>query len=132
MNLPAITEQLTAAGRAIEHDSFAIIDAEAGPHEYAADQWAVVRRLIHTSADFDFNGLTVFHSNAMRAGTDAVHNGATVVTDTEMICVGLSAPRLAHFGNQPRRRGVNPKAVRLVAVAYAATFILFEANCCTS
>ena len=98
MNLPAITEQLTAAGRAIEHDSFAIIDAEAGPHEYAADKWAMVRRLIHTSADFDFNGLTAFHPEAMRAGTDAVQNGATVVTDTEMICVGLSAPRLAHFG----------------------------------
>ena len=33
-----ITEQLTAAGRAIEHDSFAIIDAEAGPHDYTAEQ----------------------------------------------------------------------------------------------
>jgi precorrin-8X/cobalt-precorrin-8 methylmutase len=36
------TEQLTAAGRAIEHDSFAIIDQEAGAHSYDAAQWAVV------------------------------------------------------------------------------------------
>ena len=33
-----VTEQLTEAGRAIEHDSFAIIDAEAGPHGYTAEQ----------------------------------------------------------------------------------------------
>ena len=94
-----ITEQLTAAGRAIEHDSFAIIDAEAGRHDYAPDQWPLVRRLIHTSADFDFNGLTVFHADAMDAGLAAVRKGGTpIVTDTEMICVGLSKPRLAHFG----------------------------------
>ena len=46
-----VTEQLTAAGRAIEHDSFAIIDAEAGPHAYTAEQWPLVRRMIHANAD---------------------------------------------------------------------------------
>jgi precorrin-8X/cobalt-precorrin-8 methylmutase len=56
-----ITEQLTAAGRAIEHDSFAIIDAEVGQHAYTAEQWPLVRRMIHASADFEFNGLTAFH-----------------------------------------------------------------------
>ncbi|MFT3962641.1 precorrin-8X methylmutase [Propionivibrio sp.] len=94
-----ITEQLTAAGRAIEHDSFSIIDAEAGPHAYTAEQWPLVRRMIHANADFEFNGLTVFHPEAMRAGLAAVLQGGTpVVADVEMICVGLSAPRLGHFG----------------------------------
>ena len=94
-----ITEQLTAAGRAIEHDSFSIIDAEAGPHAYTAEQWPLVRRMIHANADFEFNGLTVFHPEAMRAGLAAVLKGGTpVVADVEMICVGLSAPRLGHFG----------------------------------
>ncbi|MER2526465.1 MAG: precorrin-8X methylmutase [Candidatus Competibacter denitrificans] len=94
-----ITEQLTAAGRAIEHDSFAIIDAEAGPHHYTAEQWPLVRRMIHATADFEFNGLTVFHPDAMQAGLQAVHKGGTpLVADVEMICVGLSQPRLAHFG----------------------------------
>ena len=94
-----VTEQLTAAGRAIEHDSFAIIDAEAGPHAYTAEQWPLVRRMIHANADFEFNGLTLFHADAMRAGLAAVLKGGTpVVADTEMICVGLSKPRLAHFG----------------------------------
>ena len=99
MTTNTITEQLTAAGRAIEHDSFSIIDAEAGPHNYTAEQWPVVRRMIHANADFDFNGLTKFHPEAMRAGLAAILKGSTpVVADTEMICVGLSKPRLAHFG----------------------------------
>ena len=99
MNANIITEQLTSAGRAIEHDSFAIIDSEAGPHDYSAEQWPLVRRMIHANADFEFNGLTAFHSDAMQAGLRAVLKGGTpVVADVEMICVGLSRPRLAHFG----------------------------------
>ena len=94
-----VTEQLTAAGRAIEHDSFAIIDAEVGSHDYTAEQWPLVRRMIHANADFEFNGLTAFHPAAMQAGLAAVLKGGTpVVADVEMICVGLSAPRLKHFG----------------------------------
>lgn len=94
-----VTEQLTAAGRAIEHDSFSIIDAEAGPHNYTAEQWPLVRRMIHANADFEFNGLTAFHPAAMQAGLAAVLKGGTpIVADVEMICVGLSAPRLKHFG----------------------------------
>ena len=99
MTANTVTEQLTAAGRAIEHDSFAIIDAEAGPHAYTAEQWPLVRRMIHANADFEFNGLTAFHPAVMQAGLRAVLEGGTpIVADVEMICVGLSAPRLQHFG----------------------------------
>ena len=99
MTTNTITEQLTAAGRAIEHDSFAIIDAEVGPHSYTDEQWPLVRRMIHANADFEFNGLTVFHPDVMQAGLAAVLKGGTlIVADVEMICVGLSKPRLAHFG----------------------------------
>ncbi|WP_323142597.1 precorrin-8X methylmutase [Massilia phyllosphaerae] len=94
-----VTEQLTRAGQAIEHDSFAIIDAEAGTHAYTEQQWPIVRRMIHANADFDFNGLTDFHSNAIDAGIEAMlAGGRPVVADVEMICSGLSQPRLAHFG----------------------------------
>jgi precorrin-8X/cobalt-precorrin-8 methylmutase len=99
MSAHLVTEQLTAAGRAIEHDSFAIIDAEAGPHAYRADEWPVVRRMIHANADFEFNGLTGFHPDAVRAGLAAILRGGTpIVADVEMIRVGLSRPRLTHFG----------------------------------
>jgi precorrin-8X/cobalt-precorrin-8 methylmutase len=98
LNSNVVTEQLTAAGRAIEHDSFAVIDREVVSHTYAADQWPIVRRMIHANADFDFNGLTDFHPNAVEFGVAAVLSRKTrVVADVEMICVGLSAPRLAHF-----------------------------------
>lgn len=94
-----VTEQLTAAGRAIEHDSFAVIDREVASHSYTPDQWPIVRRMIHANADFDFNGMTDFHPQAVAAGVAAVLSHDTrVVADVEMICVGLSLPRLGHFG----------------------------------
>lgn len=94
-----VTEQLTRAGRAIEHDSFAIIDTEAGQHAYTPEQWQIVRRMIHANADFDFNGLTAFHPDAVDAGVKAIRvGGIHIVADVEMICSGLSQPRLEHFG----------------------------------
>lgn len=94
-----ITEQLTPAGAAIEHSSFAIIDDEAGPHNYTEEQWPLVRRMIHATADFEFNGLARFHPDAMRAGMEAVLRGnTTIIADVEMISVGLSPIRLKHFG----------------------------------
>ena len=115
MTTNTVTEQLTAAGRAIEHDSFAIIDAEAGAHDqYSAEQWPLVRRMIHANADFDFNGLTAFHPDAMRAGLAAVLKGGTpVVADVEMICVGLSRPRLAHFGMSTHHYISDPDVIEL-------------------
>lgn len=102
MSLPlnnTVTEQLTEAGRAIEHDSFAVIDREVGPHPYTAQQWPIVRRMIHANADFDFNGLSDFHPQAVAAGLAAIRGRRSrVVADVEMICVGLSRPRLGHFG----------------------------------
>ncbi|HET6720407.1 MAG TPA: precorrin-8X methylmutase [Rhodocyclaceae bacterium] len=94
-----VTEQLTTAGQAIEHDSFAIIDAEVGRHAYTQAQWPIVRRMIHATADFEFNGLAEFHPLAVETGLAAVlRGGINLVADVEMIKVGLSAPRLEHFG----------------------------------
>ncbi len=95
-----VTEQLTHAGQTIEHDSFAIVDREAGAHAYTDAQWQIVRRMIHATADFEFNGLTRFHPQAVQAGLEAIAAGAPIVADVEMIGAGLSRPRLAHFGVQ--------------------------------
>ncbi|WP_347987755.1 precorrin-8X methylmutase [Methylomonas sp. AM2-LC] len=97
------TEQLTQAGQQIEHDSFAIVDSEVGSHTYQQDQWQIVRRMIHATADFEFNGLTEFSDNAVEVGVRAILAGAPIVADVEMICVGLSQPRLAHFGIKPHQ-----------------------------
>ncbi|MFV1982808.1 MAG: precorrin-8X methylmutase [Thiohalomonadales bacterium] len=93
-----ITEQLTPAGQKIEHDSFSIVDQETGTHSYQHDQWQIVRRMIHATADFEFNGLVKFHPDAVTAGINAINNCANIIADVEMICVGLSKPRLKHFG----------------------------------
>ena len=99
MSNNSITEQLTAAGAAIEHDSFSIIDREVRHHDYTAEQWPLVRRMIHATADFEFNGLAAFHPEAVAAGIEAVLRGGTpIVVDVEMISAGLSAVRLKHFG----------------------------------
>ncbi len=92
-----ITEQLTKAGQKIEHDSFSIVDQEVGSHSYQNEQWQIVRRMIHATADFEFNGLVKFHPDAVSAGINAINNGANIVADVEMICVGLSKPRLNYF-----------------------------------
>jgi len=98
MSQNTVTEQLTQAGQKIEHDSFAIVDNEVGPHSYTDAQWNIVRRMIHATADFEFNGLARFQFQAVEAGLAAILAGAPIVADVEMICVGLSKPRLSHFG----------------------------------
>ena len=67
-----VTEQMTQAGQKIEHDSFAIVDQEVGAHNYSAAEWNIVRRMIHATADFEFNGLTRFHPEAVSAGLKAI------------------------------------------------------------
>jgi precorrin-8X/cobalt-precorrin-8 methylmutase len=63
---------------------------EAGPHGYDVEQWTIVRRMIHASADFDFNGLTRFHPQAVCAGVDAILAGRPIVADVEMIYVEMT------------------------------------------
>jgi precorrin-8X/cobalt-precorrin-8 methylmutase len=98
-----VIAQDTHAGRAIEQESFAIIDAEAGPHAYDADQWTVVRRMIHASADFELNGLTAFYPAAVPAALAALRapGGRPLVADVGMIIAGLSPARLRRFGLRP-------------------------------
>jgi precorrin-8X/cobalt-precorrin-8 methylmutase len=90
--------QMTALGRRIEEDSFAIIDAEAGPHGFGDAEWQVVRRVIHATADFEFKSLMHFKNDAVRTGVAALRRGAPLVVDVKMIEVGLNAQRLAAYG----------------------------------
>jgi precorrin-8X/cobalt-precorrin-8 methylmutase len=89
--------QMTALGRSIEDGSFAIIDQEAGPHGFAADEWQVVRRIIHATADFEFKTLTRISPGAIAAGIAALRRGCPIVVDVKMISVGLNAERLASY-----------------------------------
>lgn len=91
--------QMTATGRSIEDGSFAIVDAEAGAHRFAPDAWAVVRRVIHATADFELKELMAFSDDAMEAGVAAILKGAPVVVDVKMIAVGLNEDRIRAYGS---------------------------------
>ncbi len=73
----------------IERLSFQIIDQEAGTHDFTDPQWSIVRRMIHTTADFDFKEMVRFHPQAVSAGIEAIRNGQMIITDTNMTRVGI-------------------------------------------
>jgi precorrin-8X/cobalt-precorrin-8 methylmutase len=82
----------------IEAESFRIIDREAGAHGFSPDQWQVVRRMIHTSADFDYMRTVRFHPQAIPAGAGAIQTGRAIVTDTNMAAAGIRKAELKLFG----------------------------------
>ncbi|ACD97354.1 precorrin-8X methylmutase [Trichlorobacter lovleyi] len=82
------------SGEQIEERSFACIDQEAAEHSFLPDQWQVVRRLIHTTADFGLMELVRFSPDAIAAGTAALRNGKPIFVDSNMIRSGLSMARL--------------------------------------
>ena len=61
---------------------------------------AVVKRVIHTTADFDYAVNLRFTPGAAAAGTAAVGAGATIITDTNMALAGITKPGLAKLGGQ--------------------------------
>lgn len=90
--------QMTTLGRSIEDGSFAIIDREAGAHDFGPVEWQVVRRVIHATADFEFKTLLRFHPDAVRAGVAALQGGCPLLVDVKMIAAGLNEERLSSYG----------------------------------
>jgi len=82
----------------IETASFDIIDQEVGNHNFDVSHWAIVRRMIHTTADFEFKDMVRFHPGAIAAGIKAIRNGKMIITDTNMARVGIRSSALAQFG----------------------------------
>ena len=84
----------------IEARSMEIIGAELGARSFPADQLPVVKRVIHTSADFDYADNLVFSEGAVARGIDAVKGGCTIVTDTQMAWSGVNKRVLEKFGGR--------------------------------
>jgi precorrin-8X/cobalt-precorrin-8 methylmutase len=82
----------------IEMESFRIIDREAGAHRFSPEQWQVVRRMIHTSADFDYLETVRFHPQAVSAGIEALRAGTAIITDTNMAASGIRKRDLTPYG----------------------------------
>ena len=82
----------------IEKKSFAIIDQEAGTHGFLRQQWLIVRRIIHTSADFDYLKSIRIHPDANATGIGAIRAGRSIYTDTNMLRTGIRKRDLVDFG----------------------------------
>lgn len=82
----------------IEALSFQIIEKEAGNHGFDQMHWPVVRRMIHTSADFEYIRTVRFGKDAVENGIYAIQNGCEIFTDTHMARVGVRKKEIDHFG----------------------------------
>lgn len=83
----------------IERRSFEIIESEL-KRDIDVEVKNVVKRVIHTTADFDYADNLYFSDNVTRIIKDAIRNGADIVTDTKMAWSGINKKRLAGYGGE--------------------------------
>ncbi|WP_391557608.1 precorrin-8X methylmutase [Robertmurraya sp.] len=91
---------LTVQPEEIEGISFQMIDDEVGEHNYTPEQYRVVQRVIHASADFELGKSLLFHPKAMEAGIQAIRSGKKVVADVQMVQSGVNKTRIEKFGGE--------------------------------
>ncbi len=78
----------------IEKRSFEIISSELGETDLNEQELLVLKRVIHTTADFDYKKNLVFKNNPVEKGIEALKNGCVIVTDTNMALAGINKPSL--------------------------------------
>ena len=86
----------------IEKRSFEIIAAELAERGITlpAEQDPVTRRVIHTSADFDYADNLCFSPDVVERAMKAIKEGACIVTDTQMAKAGINKRALARYGGE--------------------------------
>ena len=84
----------------IEKRSMEIITKELGGRTWPEPEFSVIKRCIHTSADFDYADNLCFSEDAVQKGIDALNAGAFIVTDTKMAASGISKKRMAECGGE--------------------------------
>ena len=91
----------TRKGQSIEDASMRMIDDEVGAHQYNENEWPIVRRVIHSTADFDFadKNRLVFHRDAISSGMDALRNGCSIVVDVNGVIGGFNKQNPKDFKN---------------------------------
>ena len=82
----------------IEKRSMEIIGEELGELKIDPEKISIVKRVIHTSADFDYARNMRFSEGVVEKALEALKNGATIITDTNMACTGINKAGLAKLG----------------------------------
>ena len=91
----------TEKGQSIEDSSMQMIEDEIGAHQYNEKEWPIVRRIIHSTADFDFanKNKLIFHKDAIESGMNALKNGCSIVVDVNGVIGGMNKQNPKDFGN---------------------------------
>lgn len=84
----------------IEKRSFEIITEELGDVKLTPGTELIVKRCIHTSADFDYAHNLCFSDHAVEKAMEAIKNGACIVTDTQMAKSGINKKALGRYGGE--------------------------------
>ena len=86
----------------IERRSFELIDQELQSMgiRLEPEQEPVIKRAIHTTADFEYAGNLVFSEHAVQKGIDALRQGAVIITDTNMGWSGVNKKKLSSLGGE--------------------------------
>ena len=84
----------------IEKRSFEIITELLGERKLDPENELVIKRVIHTSADFDYADNLVFSPHAVQKGIEALRGGCDVVTDTQMAKAGINKTILGKLGGE--------------------------------
>ena len=83
----------------IMEQSFAVIDQEIGQHNFTPAEYAIVRRVIHSTADFEFAQQIRFSEGAIASGIQALQNQTPIITDVGMVKQGIAGMVTKTFGN---------------------------------
>lgn len=86
--------------RDIERRSFEIITQELGDRKLDPEKELIIKRCIHTSADFDYADTLCFSEDVVKKALDALRQGACIVTDTQMGRSGINKRALARYGGE--------------------------------
>lgn len=84
----------------IEQRSFEIITEELAGRTLDPENELVIKRAIHTSADFDYVDNLCFSQHAVKIGIEALKNGCDIVTDTQMAKAGINKTILSSLGGE--------------------------------
>ncbi len=86
----------------IEKRSFEIISQELESQgiKLPKDEEMITKRVIHTSADFDYTRTLTYSKDAVKIAKELISNGADIVTDTNMALAGINKKILAGFGGE--------------------------------
>ena len=99
-----IAERIKTAGALlpadIEKKSFEIISEEIDLSDVPQEQVPIIKRVIHTTADFEFKKTLIFHPDAITTGINAIRAGKNILTDVEMVKTGINKKLLKKWGGE--------------------------------